>query len=120
MAAHVLQAHGVKTVFTLTGGHIAPILTGSEELGIRVVDVRHEVTAAFAADATSRVTGKVGVCCVTAGPGLSNTVTAVKNAQMAQSPLVVMGGATSDLLKVERANEMFTHERERERKSVIC
>jgi thiamine pyrophosphate-dependent acetolactate synthase large subunit-like protein len=89
----------VKTVFTLTGGHIAPILVGCEELGIRVVDVRHEVSAAFAADAISRTTGIPGVAIVTAGPGLSNTITAVKNAQMAQSPLILIGGATSDLLK---------------------
>lgn len=78
VAAHVLKAHGVKTLFTLTGGHIAPILTGSEELGITVIDVRHEATAAFAADAVSRTTGTVGVCAVTAGPGLSNVITAVK------------------------------------------
>lgn len=89
----------MQTLFTLTGGHIAPILTGAEELGIRVVDVRHEATAAFAADAVSRTTGLVGVCAVTAGPGLTNTITAIKNAQMAQSPLVLLGGATSDLLK---------------------
>ena len=74
-------------------------LVGAEELGIRVVDVRHEATAAFAADAISRTTGIPGVCVVTAGPGLSNTITAVKNAQMAQSPLILLGGATSDLLK---------------------
>ena len=86
-------------VFTLTGGHIAPILTGAEEVGIRVVDVRHEVSAAFAADAVSRTTGIPGVAIVTAGPGLTNTITAIKNAQMAQSPLILIGGATSDLLK---------------------
>ena len=103
MAAGLFSSANVpekkKTIFTLTGGHIAPILTASEELGIRVVDVRHEATAAFAADAMSRTTGLPGVCVVTAGPGLSNTITAVKNAQMAQSPLILLGGATSDLLK---------------------
>lgn len=99
VVAQVLKAHGVHTLFTLTGGHIAPILTGCEELGIRVVDVRHEATAAFAADAFSRTTGLVGVCAVTAGPGISNTLTAVKNAQLAQSPLLILGGATSDILK---------------------
>jgi acetolactate synthase-like protein len=57
------------------------------------------VNAAFAADAVSRLTGTVGVCAVTAGPGLSNTVTAVKNCQMAQTPMLVLGGATSDILK---------------------
>jgi thiamine pyrophosphate-dependent acetolactate synthase large subunit-like protein len=78
---------------------IVSFSVGAEELGIRVVDVRHEATAAFAADAVSRTSGIPGVCVVTAGPGLSNTITAVKNAQMAQSPLILLGGATSDLLK---------------------
>jgi acetolactate synthase-1/2/3 large subunit len=99
LVAQVLRNHGVKFLFTLSGGHISPILVGAKQLGIRVVDTRHEVTAAFAADAISRTTGVPGVACVTAGPGLTNTVTAIKNAQMAQSPLILLGGATSDLLK---------------------
>jgi len=99
LVGHVLKNHGVKFLFTLSGGHISPILVGAKELGIRVVDVRHEVTAVFAADAVSRVSGVPGVACVTAGPGLTNTITAVKNAQMAQSALILLGGATSDLLK---------------------
>lgn len=99
LVGHVLKNHGVKFLFTLSGGHISPILVGCKELGIRVVDVRHEVTAVFAADAVSRVSGIPGVACVTAGPGLTNTITAVKNAQMAQSALILLGGATSDLLK---------------------
>jgi len=99
IAAQVLVNHGVKKLYTLTGGHIAPILVGSKALGIKVVDVRDEVTAAFAADATSRLIGVPGVACVTAGPGLTNVITAVKNAQLAQSPLVLLGGATTDILK---------------------
>jgi thiamine pyrophosphate-dependent acetolactate synthase large subunit-like protein len=95
----VFLNHGVKSVFTLTGGHIAPILVGSKAVGIKVVDVRHEATAVFAADATARITGVPGVAIVTAGPGLTNTITAVKNAQMGQIPVVIIGGATSDLLK---------------------
>jgi len=94
-----LKNQGVKFVFTLTGGHIAPILVGCKANGIKVIDVRHEVNTAFAADAISRLTGVPGVAIVTAGPGLTNTITAVKNAQMAQSPLILIGGATSDLLK---------------------
>jgi len=97
--AEVLHTHQVKFVFTLTGGHIAPILVGCREKNIRVIDVRHEANAVFAADAVSRLSGIPGVAIVTAGPGLTNTITAVKNAQMAQSPLIVIGGATSDLLK---------------------
>ncbi len=99
LVADVLVAQGVRHVFTLCGGHIAPILVSSKRQGIHIVDVRDEVTAAFAADAASRLTGVPGVAAVTAGPGLTNTVTAVKNAQMAQSPLVVLGGATGTILK---------------------
>ncbi|XP_007956771.1 2-hydroxyacyl-CoA lyase 2 [Orycteropus afer afer] len=97
--AAVLRAHGVRFLFTLVGGHISPLLVACEKLGIRVVDTRHEVTAVFAADAVARLTGTVGVAAVTAGPGLTNTVTAVKNAQMAQSPVLLLGGAASTLLK---------------------
>jgi acetolactate synthase-1/2/3 large subunit len=97
--AEVLVARGVKTLFTLCGGHIAPILVEAKRRGIRVVDGRHEVTAAFAADATARLTGVPGVAAVTAGPGVTNTITALKNAQMAESPLVLLGGATATMLK---------------------
>ncbi|XP_073345884.1 2-hydroxyacyl-CoA lyase 2 [Pagrus major] len=97
--AEVLRAHGVKYVFTLVGGHISPILVACEKMGIRIVDTRHEATAVFAADAVARLSGTVGVAAVTAGPGLTNTVTAVKNAQMAESPLLLMGGAAGTLLQ---------------------
>jgi acetolactate synthase-like protein len=94
-----LARHGVRFLFTLCGGHISPILVGAKRLGIRVVDVRHEADAVFAADAVARLTGVPGVAAVTAGPGVTNTVTAVKNAQLAQSPVVVLGGAAATLLK---------------------
>ncbi|TMS07085.1 Beta-galactosidase-1-like protein 2 [Larimichthys crocea] len=97
--AEVLRAHKVKYVFTLVGGHISPILVACEKLGIRIVDTRHEATAVFAADAVARLSGTVGVAAVTAGPGLTNTVTAVKNAQMAESPLLLIGGAAGTLLQ---------------------
>ena len=99
LVAKVLKSHGVKYIFTLCGGHISPILVASEQEGIRVVDVRHEASAVFAADAVARLSGSVGVAAVTAGPGLTNTVTAVKNAQMAESPVVVIGGAAAVLFK---------------------
>jgi len=99
LIAKVLSTQRVKFVFTLCGGHISPILTGCKQEGIRVIDVRHEVNAVFAADAVSKLTGVPGVAVVTAGPGVTNTVTAVKNASMAQSPLVLMGGATATILK---------------------
>jgi acetolactate synthase-like protein len=99
LVAEVLKAQGVPFLFTLCGGHISPILVGCKARGIRVVDTRHEATAVFAADAVARLSGRPGVVAVTAGPGLSNTITAVKNAQIAQSPLVLLGGATATLLK---------------------
>jgi acetolactate synthase-like protein len=94
-----LQRHGVRFLFTLCGGHISPILVGAKRLGIRVVDVRDEANAVFAADAVARLTGVPGVAAVTAGPGVTNTITAVKNAQLAQSPVVLLGGAAATLLK---------------------
>lgn len=97
--AEVLRRHGVQFLFTLCGGHISPILVGAKRRGIRVVDVRHEVNAVFAADAVARITGVPGVAAVTAGPGLTNTITAVKNAQLAQSPVIVLGGAAATVLK---------------------
>ena len=99
LVADVLVKQGVPYVFTLCGGHISPILVSSKRRGIRIVDVRDEVTAAFAADAISRLTDTVGVVAVTAGPGVTNTITAIKNAQLAQSPLVLLGGATGTILK---------------------
>lgn len=97
--AEVLKAHGVPFVFTLVGGHISPILVAAKKKGIRIVDVRHEVNAVFAADAVARLTGIPGVAAVTAGPGVTNAITAIKNAQLAQSPLVLIGGATATMLR---------------------
>jgi acetolactate synthase-1/2/3 large subunit len=97
--AAVLQAHGVRWLFTLCGGHISPILAAAKARGIRVVDTRDEATAVFAADAVARLTGRPGVVAVTAGPGLTNTITALKNAQLAQSPLVLLGGAAPTALQ---------------------
>ena len=97
--ARAIHAQGVPFLFTLCGGHISPILAGCKNLGIRVVDVRHEATAVFAADAVARLTGVPGVAAVTAGPGVTNTVTAVKNAQLAQSPIVLIGGAAATALR---------------------
>ncbi len=97
--AEVLRSRGVRFLFTLCGGHISPILTGAKHRGIRVVDVRHEATAVFAADAVARLSGVPGVAAVTAGPGVTNTITAVKNAQLAQSPVVLLGGAAATALQ---------------------
>ena len=89
----------ISKVFTLCGGHISPILVGCEKENIDIIQVRDEVSSVFAADAVSRLTDSIGVAIVTAGPGVTNTVTAIKNAQMAQSPLLLIGGAAATLLK---------------------
>ncbi len=92
LVGEALAKEGVKVVFTLCGGHILPIYEGCLDQGIRVIDVRHEQTAAFAADAWARVTGEVGVAAVTAGPGVCNSLTAIVNARNSDSPVVVVGG----------------------------
>ena len=97
--AQVLHDHGVQYVFTLCGGHISPILVGCDFLGIKIIDVRDEANAVFAADAVSRLTGTPGIAAVTAGPGVTNTITALKNAQMAQSPLILLGGAAATITR---------------------
>src|SRR3954469_4257833 len=99
LVGDVLDKHGVRFLFTLCGGHISPILVAAKQRGIRVVDVRDEVTTVFAADAVARITGIPGVAAVTAGPGCTNTITAVKNAEMAESPVVILGGATATMLR---------------------
>src|SRR4029079_19549930 len=93
LVAQALRRHGTTHVFTLCGGHIQAIYDGCIDEGIRVVDTRHEQTAGFDADAYARLTGKPGVALVTAGPGVTNTVTALANAQRAGVPLVCLGGA---------------------------
>ena len=97
--AAALAAHGVGFLFTLCGGHIAPILVAAKARGIRVVDARDEATAVFAADAVARLTGKPGVAAVTAGPGVTNALTALENAKLAQSPLLLIGGAAPTALQ---------------------
>jgi acetolactate synthase-1/2/3 large subunit len=99
LIAEVLVEEGVRALFTLCGGHISPILVESKRRGIQVVDMRDEKNAVFAADANARITGNVGVAAVTAGPGVTNAITAIKNAQMAQSPVIVFGGSTATILK---------------------
>ena len=64
-----------------------------------MIGVRHEVNAVLAAGAVARLSGRVGVAAVTAGPGVTNTITAIKNCQMAQSPIVLLGGAAATMLK---------------------
>src|SRR5215472_8747193 len=92
LVARALKAEGIEAIFTLCGGHIMDIYDGCVDAGIRIVDVRHEQAAAHAADAWTRLTGIPGCAVVTAGPGLTDTVTAVANAWRAQTPMLVIGG----------------------------
>jgi thiamine pyrophosphate-dependent acetolactate synthase large subunit-like protein len=93
LVARALKQAGVRCVFTLCGGHIAPIYDGCLREGIDIIDTRHEQAAAHAADAWARLSRGPGVAIVTAGPGVTDAVTGVANAMLAQSPLVVLGGA---------------------------
>jgi acetolactate synthase-1/2/3 large subunit len=93
LAARAIAAEGVDTIFTLSGGHVMPVYEGCRHEGVRVVDVRHEQAAAHAAEAWGRVRRGCGVAVVTAGPGVTGVVTAVANCLVAQTPLVVVGGA---------------------------
>ncbi len=87
-----LRRHGVDTIFTLTGGHILGILDGCVQEEIRVVDFRHEQAAVHAAEAYSRLTGRLGVAVVTAGPGVTDAITAVATAWYAGTPMLLLGG----------------------------
>jgi acetolactate synthase-1/2/3 large subunit len=98
LVARALARHGTTHLFTLCGGHIQAIYDGCLDENIRVVDVRHEQTAGHAADGYARITGRPGVCAVTAGPGVTDAVTAVANAQRAGVPIVVIGGAGPRIL----------------------
>jgi acetolactate synthase-1/2/3 large subunit len=97
--AGALHAHGARTLFTLCGGHIAPVVVAGRQQGLRVIDTRSEAAAVFAADAEARLTGVPGVAMVTAGPGVTNTITALENARLAGSPLVLLCGATATFLR---------------------
>ena len=92
LIARRLKAHGVSKLFTLSGGHLFSIYDGCKEEGIEIVDVRHESTAAFAAEGWAKVTREPGVCALTAGPGVTNGMSAMASAQANHSPMVVLGG----------------------------
>jgi acetolactate synthase-1/2/3 large subunit len=92
LVARRLKAHGVSKLFTLSGGHLFSIYDGCREEGIDIVDVRHESTAAFAAEGWAKVTREPGVCALTAGPGVTNGMSAIASAQANHSPIVVLGG----------------------------
>ncbi|MFL5623961.1 MAG: acetolactate synthase [Ktedonobacteraceae bacterium] len=93
LIAKVLKREGVEVVFTLSGGHIAAIYDGCLREGIRVVDTRHEQAAVHAAEGWAKSTRKPGVALLTAGPGVTDGITGVANAFLANSPILVIGGA---------------------------
>jgi acetolactate synthase-1/2/3 large subunit len=92
LVAKRLKAHGVTKLFTLSGGHLFSIFDGCREEGIDIVDVRHEQTATFAAEGWAKVTRQPGVAALTAGPGVTNGMSAIASAQQSNSPIVVLGG----------------------------
>ncbi|MBN2223923.1 MAG: thiamine pyrophosphate-binding protein [Deltaproteobacteria bacterium] len=111
LVVRALEQKGVEYIFTLSGGHIAPIYQHLLTSKIKLFDTRHEQAAVFMADAYARLTGKVGVVLVTAGPGFTNAITGVANARMAGSPVVLLSGRIGlrmderlDLQEIEQRN----------------
>src|SRR5690606_9123498 len=97
-AVEVARHHGVDTLFTLSGGHIFPIYDGAVKADppMRLLDVRHEQTAVFAAEAVGKLTRRAGWAALTAGPGVTNGVSGIATAHFNGSPLVVVGGRAPD------------------------
>ena len=92
LVARRLKAHGVTKLFTLSGGHLFSVYDGCREEGIDIVDVRHESAAGFAAEGWAKVTREPGVAALTAGPGVTNGMSAMASALQNHSPMVVLGG----------------------------
>src|SRR6195952_3816963 len=92
LIARRLREYGVSKLFTLSGGHLFSIYDGCREEGIDIVDVRHEATATFAAEGWAKVTREPGVAALTAGPGVTNGMSAIASAQQNNSPVLVLGG----------------------------
>src|SRR5436853_3440544 len=92
LIARRLKAHGVSKLFTLSGGHLFSIYDGCRAEGIAIVDVRHEQSAAFAAEGWAKVTRSLGVCALTAGPGVTNGMSALASAAQNHSPVLALGG----------------------------
>ncbi|HEY6144758.1 MAG TPA: thiamine pyrophosphate-binding protein, partial [Solirubrobacterales bacterium] len=97
LVAKALKARGVEHLFTLSGGHLFSIYDGCREEGISLVDVRHEQTAAFAAEGIAKATRGVGVAALTAGPGVTNGLSAIAGAQANYSPICVLGGRAPEM-----------------------
>ena len=98
LAVAAARRHGVTTMFTLSGGHVFPLYDGAVKADppLRLVDVRHEQTAVFAAEGTARLTRTPGLAVLTAGPGVTNGVSAITTAYFNSSPVVVLAGRAPD------------------------
>jgi acetolactate synthase-1/2/3 large subunit len=92
MVQQILKKEGVKYIFGIPGGHIYPMMESCEENGIKFIGVRHEMTAAMMAEGWALTTGDFGVCTATAGPGVTNLVTGIANADRNCSPVLIMAG----------------------------
>jgi len=97
LVAKALKSRGVDHLFTLSGGHLFSIYDGCKDEGIALVDVRHEQTAAFAAEGIAKATRRVGVAALTAGPGVTNGLSAIAGAQSNNSPICVLGGRAPEM-----------------------
>src|SRR6478609_11324225 len=97
VVAKVLKSRGVDHLFTLSGGHLFSIYDGCKEEGIGILDVRHEQTVTFAAEGLAKATRGVGVAALTAGPGVTNGLSAIASAQSNCSPVCVLGGRAPEL-----------------------
>jgi acetolactate synthase-1/2/3 large subunit len=97
IVAKALKSRGVTHLFTLSGGHLFSIYDGCKAEGIEIVDVRHEQTAAFAAEGFAKATRNIGVAALTAGPGVTNGLSAIAGAQANCSPVCVLGGRAPEM-----------------------
>lgn len=110
-ALTVARAHGVDTMFTLSGAHVFPMYDAAvtTEPAVRLLDVRHEQTATFAAEATGKLTRRAGLAVLTAGPGVTNGVSAIAQASFSGAPLVVIGGRSPENRWGQGALQEFDH-----------
>jgi acetolactate synthase-1/2/3 large subunit len=110
-AVAAARQHGVQTMFTLSGGHVFPLYDGAVKADppMRIVDVRHEQTAVFAAEATARLTRLPGLAVLTAGPGVTNGISAITTAHFNGSPVVVIGGRAPDYRWGSGSLQEFDH-----------
>jgi acetolactate synthase-1/2/3 large subunit len=109
LALGVLRGYGVAEMFTLSGGHVFPLYDAAQRTGVRIVDVRHEQTAVFAAEGTAKLTRRPGLAVLTAGPGVTNGVSAVTSAYFNGSPVVVLGGRAPQMRWGSGSLQEFDH-----------